>query len=267
MHAKVRLLLERIARGRVFRKRLPASFGGRPIYVSPDSALSYLKASWSASEDLFSAATRYVRPGACVWDIGGNVGVFALAAAHRAGSSGRVISVEADPFLASLLQRTVLHARNQDLSISVLCAAASSASGLARFNVAARGRSSNALEQAGARVTAGGVRYVQVVPAITLDQLLAEFARPDLGKIDVEGAEAMVLEGAGRLLSEHRPALYVEVGEEQRAQVGEILKRHRYKLFDGDVADARELDACAWNTLAVPQESSMTNAGFGGTTA
>jgi len=130
--------------------------------VSPDSALSYLKASWSDSDDLFSAATRYVRPGACVWDIGGNVGVFALAAAHRAGSSGRVITVEADPFLASLLQRTALHTRNQDLSVSVLCAAASSASGLARFNVAARGRSSNALEQAGARVTAGGIRYVQV---------------------------------------------------------------------------------------------------------
>ncbi len=188
--------------------------------------------------------------------------MFTLAAAHRAGPAGRVISVEADPFLASILQQTVLHPRNQDLSISVLCAAVSSMSGLARFNVAARGRSSNSLEQAGARVSAGGVRYVQTVPAVTLDQLLTEFARPDLVKIDVEGAEAMVLEGGSRLLTDHRPVLYVEVGERQRLQVGEILRRHRYKLFDGDSTDACELDVCAWNTLAVPQESPLTNTGF-----
>jgi hypothetical protein len=46
------------------------------------------------------------------------------------------------------------------------------------------------------------------VPVARLDDVLAE--APDIIKIDVEGMEPAVLEGARGVLARHRPAVYVE---------------------------------------------------------
>ena len=259
----IRSVLEILFRGTVLRRRLPRSFGYRPIFLSPDSALSYLKLDWAkASGELLAAAERFVTPGAHVWDVGGNVGVFTVAAAHKAGPNGEIITIEADPFLASLVLRTSLLPENADRNIRVICAAASDVPTIARFMVAKRGRSSSSLEQAGHRSQAGGTRYVQYVPTITLDSLLTTFAPPQVLKIDVEGAEGLVLDGANRLLDECRPLLYIEVGNEQSPYVTDVLRRHRYRLYDGDTLDGAEISACTFNTLAVPNESSLTNRGF-----
>lgn len=257
-----RNLIERLARGRYFRRRLPSVFASRSIYVSPDSALGYLKPRWdSNATQLMSVATRFIAPGSSVWDIGSNLGVFAIAAAHKAGLNSEVVAVEPDPFLAHLVQRSILHRDNGDLNISVLCQAVSNSNGLSRFLISARGRSQNSLEQSRRGVPGGDIRHVHYVPTTTLDALLSHFRSPNFIKVDVEGAEALVLEGAERVLSECRPVLYVEVGSAQRDLVTGILKRHRYRLYDGDVTDGCELPVCPWNTLAVPAESALTNHG------
>jgi len=257
----IRHLLERLSRNKAFRRRLPAQFGDRPIYLSADSALSYLKPQWAnASASLLSAAAKYASGASAVWDIGGNCGVFTVAAAHVAQRDAEILAVEADPFLASLLQRSANDLNNADKKIHVLCAAASDQQGLARFLVAERGRSSSSLQQSGHRSQAGGTRYEQYVPTITLDGLLAHFARPDLIKIDVEGAETLVLKGAQKILKIVRPLLYVEVGADQNADVTTLLRNHGYRLFNGDSTDEAAMDRCAFNTLAVPVESQRTNA-------
>jgi len=234
---------------------MPREFGRRPIYVSPDAALSYLKPLWTRSfTDLFTAVKRFVKEGDHIWDVGGNVGVFALAAAHRAGRAGSLVAIEADPFLAGLLQKTFRSPRNEDLQVHVICAAASEQAGLARFLIARRGRASNALAAVGGRSQTGGVRYVQYVPTLTLDSLLEHLPPPNVLKIDVEGAEAMVLAGATKLLSNVRPLVYCEVGTQTSASVAACLHNHRYRLFDGDSDNPAEIQECAFNTLAVPQE-------------
>ena len=82
----IRSLIERLSRGKAIRRRLPYEFGHRPLYLSPDSALTYLRPNWTkASGELLGAAAKYVNPSDNVWDIGGNVGVFTFAAAHAAG--------------------------------------------------------------------------------------------------------------------------------------------------------------------------------------
>jgi len=43
----IRHLVERLSRNSAFRRRLPSAFGGRPVYLSGDSALSYLKPDWA----------------------------------------------------------------------------------------------------------------------------------------------------------------------------------------------------------------------------
>jgi len=61
-----------------------------------------------------------------------------------------------------------------------------------------------------------------IVPAVTLDDLVAE-AGPrsvSLVKIDVQGAEMLVLEGAKRMLGKMRPPLFVEVDDRNLVDMG-----------------------------------------------
>jgi FkbM family methyltransferase len=257
----IRTLAERLSRSVAFRRRLPAEFGARPVYVSPDSQLSYLRLQWTtAFSSLLRLASQFASGVHSVWDIGSNCGVFALAAAHVASPDAEILAVEPDPFLASLLIKTVHDRVNSDRDIHVLCAAVSDNEGLSRFLVASRGRSANALEACDRRRQAGGARYVQYVPTTTLDSLLNHFKSPDLIKIDVEGAESLVLQGARDVLRNVRPVLYVEVGAQQKTTVSNALRDNGYQMFDGDGDLDKQLDCCAFNTLALPEEFRARNA-------
>ncbi|WP_442512203.1 FkbM family methyltransferase [Novipirellula sp. SH528] len=207
-----------------------------------------------SSLKLLRAACEHVSAGNNVWDIGANVGLFSIAAAHTVGPTGRVLAVEADPFLASLVQRSIQIPANKDLNVSTLCAAASDGFSIARFLIAERGRASSSLEKSGHRSQAGGTRHVQYVPTVTLDQLLDVFGAPDFIKVDVEGAEEFVLKGAKVILANSRPVFYIEVGKEQSVAIADIFRRANYVLRDGDAVDDIRIEKCAFNTLAIPAE-------------
>lgn len=253
----IRRIVERLARGRSFWRRLPASFDHARILVTPDAALSMLK--WGdgwIDRELLAVVDECVRPGDCVWDIGGNVGLFSVAAAVRAGASGAVLSVEPDLELAALIRKSAAALTARHASIMVLAVAVSEQPGVASFAIAARGRASNALVEFGSRSQTGGVRETMSVPVMTLDGLL-DFGRPPaLVKLDVEGAEVAAMRGATRLLREVRPILFVEVGREHRANRATLLRDAGYDLFDPSVPkpQRRPLEECVWNTLATPCE-------------
>ncbi|BCX19561.1 MAG: hypothetical protein KatS3mg117_3243 [Geminicoccaceae bacterium] len=126
---------------------------------------------------------------------------------------------------------------------------------VARFAIAARGRAANALSGYGSSQM-GGVREELLVPTATLDQLLEAAFPPDLVKIDVEGAELLVLDGAERLLREVRPTLLVEVAAENAEAATERFRRAGYRLHDAAEPEKGfpEIDRCTWDTLAVPAE-------------
>jgi hypothetical protein len=96
----VRSTLERITGQWRFKRRLPASFGRAPLWVSPSSGLRYLLKPMTAIDpELLGLIQEFVRPGDCVWDVGANVGLFSVAAARIAGRQGRVVAVEPDAWL------------------------------------------------------------------------------------------------------------------------------------------------------------------------
>jgi FkbM family methyltransferase len=250
----VRLLAERLFRNRVFRRRLPANFGRRPIWISPDARLRYLKP-WAPGFDLqlLGYVEKYIKPRDVVLDIGGNVGEFALAAAHCAGSDGSVLTIEPDPFLANLILRTSMEPANQDIRPNVLSLACSSEVGIERFYISARGRASNALAACGLE-DMGGTRAELLVHTTTIDSIVASWKTPSFIKIDVEGAERQVLEGATRTLTAHRPLVLVEVRKD-KDKVREILLAHGYVLFDPAASLAGPpLTECVFDTLAIPEE-------------
>jgi FkbM family methyltransferase len=255
----LRSLLEKLLRGKYLKRRLPARFGRIPLYVSPDSQLKYLKPGEKAFDsELLSVISEYIREDSVVWDIGANVGVFAFAAAGIA-RKGAVLAVEADVWLAQLISKSLLLKENSALNIRVLPCAVSDRNGVAAFLIARRGRASNALEITGTRSQSGGIREKTTVPALTLDTILEYFDFPTFVKIDIEGAEAMALCGAGRLLSEVRPVVYIEVGAEANEAVTSILSKAGYVLFDGSVPVDKQaaIDRCVYNTLAIPREKTQ----------
>lgn len=252
----IRQVAERVLRDTCVRRAMPRQFGSRPINLSPDACLSCIKPFWAKSFfGLFDVVTRLVRPGDEIWDVGANVGMFALAAAHKTGSGGHVLAIEADPFLATLLQRTAMFPANADLKLDVFCGAVSDQKAISKFLVAKRGRASSSLAQVGHRSQAGGTRYASYVPTVMLDDFLDHFSPPDLLKIDVEGAELLVLGGAKKILKEKRPVIFIEVGDEQSAPATALLRESDYALFDGDEPGKPEVETCVFNTIAIPKGS------------
>ena len=170
--------------------RLP---GGELVRVDP----AYRHLAWNPEE--YAALKACTRRGATVLDVGANVGAYTLLFAQWVGSSGRVYAFEPAAASRAGLQR--------HLAIN----------GLA-------GRVTVRPEAIAARVgrqpfvdvgTLGNNRLATVADAPTIDvrvSSLDEFCRisnirPDLVKVDVEGAELDVLRGARQTIAERGAAL------------------------------------------------------------
>lgn len=67
------------------------------------------------------------------------------------------------------------------------------------------------------------------VPAITLDSL--NLARLDFIKIDVEGMELEVLQGASASIDRHRPILVIETIKSDKAKLDAWLTQRDYRIF------------------------------------
>jgi FkbM family methyltransferase len=255
--AYFRTVVERLSRGKSFWRRLPKPFSTERVLVTPDAALSCLRLgdNWCDAE-LLNVASRFIKTGNVVWDIGANLGVFGVAAAARSGKSGQVLCVEPDIVLVKLIRATAARLSPACAKMEVLAAAVAKEPGIAAFDIAERGRASNTLAEFGGRSQTGGIRERQLVPVVSLDSLLQATPAPAFVKIDVEGAESAIFSGATRLLSESRPLIYIEVGPDQCAIVTQHLKEASYDLFDPSkpLAEQSPSEQCHWNTLAIPKE-------------
>lgn len=237
-------------------RQLPTSSGGGRIVVSAQvGGLKYLfrrSAAWDP--ELLRITSLLIKQGDQVWDIGANVGLFAMAARHHAGEAGSVLAVEADQDAVSLLFRTGRACEG----LTILPIAISDEDGFVRFSIARRARAANAIEGFGSTQT-GGVLEVRILPSWRLDSLARHYRIPDVLKIfDVEGAELGVLSGARNLPATARPRIYCEVTTATRADVVSLLQSYGYSLFDGEsfgTSLPRPVDGSTTNLVALPSQA------------
>jgi FkbM family methyltransferase len=251
----IRTIVERLSRKVILKRRLPSRVGGGSVFVSPDASLKFWRRDLNKADSLlFDWATEFVSRGQVVWDIGANVGMFAFAAAHLAGTKGQVFAIEADIWLAGLLRRTQQSLSVNNASVEVIPVAVSESLGIARFNIARRGRSTNYLSNSSGSTQTGGVRESVSVVTVTLDWLAQNLPPPDVLKIDVEGAELRVLEGARNLLATAQPIVLCEVDAGNSQGVADLLHSYKYTMFDLEIGSAgrKPLPQPAFNTLACP---------------
>lgn len=166
-------------------------------------------------------------------DVGSNIGYISLAIlarARRKGSPGPAV-VAYEPSSSNRLTAERLMDANS-LPYEIRAEALSEHPGQAIFHLSSRSDSSNSLLPEFRPSRGTETVTVSTVDA-ELEDLWDKF-RPHrlVVKIDVEGAEAMVLSGARRTLAEKRPVLVFEVlpgrGE---AQIASILREFAYTLF------------------------------------
>jgi FkbM family methyltransferase len=145
------------------------------------------------------------------FDVGANWGFYVLLAAkHREGGC-EIVAFEPHPQSAKELETQV--ELNGIAGVRVVQAAVSDRSGTIEF---ADTGSAIGQKLAAVNDSHGSARTI-VVPTMTLDEAAGRFGRPDLIKIDVEGAENLVVAGGEKVLREDRPVVLVEVHGAERA--------------------------------------------------
>ncbi len=178
--------------------------------------------------EIASLILAVLRPGDLFIDIGANIGCHTLVAASCGAT---VCAFEPVPRLAAHLGRNVkLNRWGGRVAVEPL--AVSRTTGSAVLHVASRSDDGSHSLLPGVDADA-----VQALPVgtITLDAYLslAGYAIPTLIKIDVEGAEAFVLDGARGVLSASPcPLLIIETGDRLAERVNESAASVLGRLFD-----------------------------------
>lgn len=207
-----------------------------------------------------------LKPGMTVLDVGANEGLYTLFSASRVGPAGHVVAFEPSSRERRKLQHNVT--RNRLGNVTVVPSAVGSSEGTAALQIASGVHSGHN--------TLGALVYddapavgVEHVPVERLDAVIDRLgiARVDVIKIDVEGAEMHVLEGARRTLSAQRPVLMVEANDEalqaQGASTDALLAFLRdqldYGIYifspeTGGVEPMGEDSSASANIVAIPSE-------------
>ena len=176
--------------------------------------------------DLFKQC---IRQGDVVVDAGANIGYFSVIFSQLVGAQGAVYAFEAHEFIYNLLCGN---------------AAFNSCFNLHPYFMAL-GNTQTTIEITLPNYTItdnfGGIDLMnhhrsgttQSVQCDTLDNVLSPLERVDFIKIDVEGMEQVVIEGARQIIKKFRPLLYVENDRTQKARyLLELLEQLEYTLFE-----------------------------------
>lgn len=198
-----------------------------PRRLSISTAVLLEQERWFEAE--FAFARAYVRPGDVVVDVGANLGVYALSIARAIGMSGALHAYEPTPDTAALLEAS---ARDNGLSrLTVVRAAVSARAGEASFFVGDDTELNSLDAPADASRQASAIR----VPMVTLDEEASRLGWDRLAflKVDAEGRELDVLNGAERVLRDLRPAVMFEVraGDAFEFAAAEHLRSMGFELF------------------------------------
>jgi FkbM family methyltransferase len=174
-----------------------------------------------------------VRNGDTVWDVGANVGVYAAQFIERGAAN--VVCFEPAPAALEILRRRFGETARTASPVQIVPVALSKQRGVAMFS--ADGASPN--NQIGGTDTSRSTIEVQVRRA---DEAMAEFGlpQPNVAKIDVEGYELEVIEGAAQMLSSKAlRSVFVEVHfallhdrklDKAPAMIMQTLRQHGFEV-------------------------------------
>ena len=157
-------------------------------------------------------------------DIGANVGWHSALAATLVGDAGLVYAVEPNPENAKLIAETIRH--NNLTNMRLLPFALSEQAGYATFR-SAIGSNGGFADRDRPEVIDPSVT---IVPTVRFDDL--GIGRVNVIKIDVEGAEPMVLRGATKTIERDHPSIIFEFSCEMTERVGGVSPQAHLEMIE-----------------------------------
>jgi FkbM family methyltransferase len=162
-----------------------------------------------------------LNPSDVVFDIGANIGTYAIRSAIKLEPVGFVYAFEPLDENRLMLQNSCI--RNEVRNISVIEKAVGDKVGSTMFSTAGRNSSARVVFN-----SEPGSHYVEM---ITLDSFIEQnnVSRLDWIKMDIEGAEPLVLKGMEKSLKKFKPSFLFE-NHEGGKETCEILSKANYRI-------------------------------------
>lgn len=187
-------------------------------------------------ETLLTSIIPNVKSGEVVYDVGSNVGLYSLSiAVHQPSAS--IFAFEPNPETFLKLKSNLELNKEFSSSIRPLQVALGNTNGINNFLLSSQHERSSLYEYNATWDNAQIKRRVSV-EVRTIDSLIAEgrLPPPNHLKIDAEGADPLIIEGALGTISEHLPKVYVEahgigIGETNEPKIREIIGSLGYKII------------------------------------
>jgi FkbM family methyltransferase len=176
---------------------------------------------------------RFLAPGMVVVDGGASCGIYTVIAARLVGASGRVLSFEPGAEAFSVLTKNIQ--MNRLSNVQAHCAALSNREGRAQLYHHEHGPNSFSLSRPESATVDS-----EKVDMTSLDRVFRNEDAGRLGfiKLDVEGAEELVLRGAQQIINQSSPTILFEMNAPASRQLGlqptgawELLRKWGYRFF------------------------------------
>ncbi len=200
-------------------------------YVIASDLITY--GVWEKEES--ALMTRTLRPSMTFVDIGANIGYHTLLAARTVGPSGRCYAFEPDPHNYDLLCRNI--SLNGFQNITPVQKIISDRNAVQKLFRSTRNYGGHSL--AAENVNLGVADHVEI-ESVTLNDFFKSQGSPriDLIKMDTQGAEGLILAGAGQILSSNPSVILLmefwpfglsHLGTDPRALL-ESLRRQGFRI-------------------------------------
>jgi FkbM family methyltransferase len=231
---------------------------GRNLTVDLGDRIQRLMWGGAYEPHVVKCLTALLHSGETFVDVGAHIGFFSVIAASAVGETGKVYSFEANPIMFQKLQANV----SEYPWLTASWRAVWNKSGPLSFSDP---------QQAGESGwgTVGAVRSggkMTSVPAVSLDDWHESIGFSPIRaiKIDAEGSEPFILEGARRLVASARPFLIIELNDvllrqagRSNREVADLLRGQEYRIFAFDLKRLEErgsTDPLPFEALCVPSE-------------
>ncbi|QYO67292.1 FkbM family methyltransferase [Leptolyngbya sp. 7M] len=188
------LLKTTLSNGAVVYGKNRTGFGGRGIYIKGESI-----------EPEFEHLEKFLDRDGVFVDVGANTGIYTIKAAKHFGPSGVVLALEPFPDIMATLFHSIQVNGFTNVRLRNVCAGEHTGSAMLWMNLDQPNSFSLVKMQA--------TKSCLSTLTVALDELFEweKLERLDYLKIDAEGAEQQVLNGAKKIIEKYRPIVLMEV--------------------------------------------------------